>query len=161
MPAKPKSTKETRANNQASRSCIESTCSSFVRMFKPQFAGLVERGKKLQTIRPTPKRMPKSGDKISLRAWIGKPYRSKQRVLREAIIEEVVSIRIDERSLETNGVKWCYHGISLGMESFAERDGFQNWSEMVEWFRSTHGLPFEGVLIRWTNAELTHPESKP
>ena len=39
---------------------------SFVWMFKPQFAGLVERGEKLQTVRPPPKRMPKSGDKISL-----------------------------------------------------------------------------------------------
>ena len=42
--------------------------SSFVRMFKPQFAGLVERGENLQTVRPIPKRMPKPGDKISLRA---------------------------------------------------------------------------------------------
>lgn len=49
---------------------------NYVRMFKPQFAPLVESGKKLQTVRPTPKRMPKPGDKISLREWTGLPYRS-------------------------------------------------------------------------------------
>lgn len=33
-----------------------------VKMFKPEFAELVRNGKKLQTIRPTPKRMPEVGD---------------------------------------------------------------------------------------------------
>lgn len=50
---------------------------SFVRMFKPHFALLVESGAKAQTVRPTPKRMPKPGDRISLRCWSGAPYRSK------------------------------------------------------------------------------------
>jgi hypothetical protein len=39
---------------------------SFVKTFKPQFAPLVERGEKLQTVRPVPKRMPKPKDRISL-----------------------------------------------------------------------------------------------
>lgn len=43
----------------------------FVRMFKPQFAPMVENGTKLQTVRPRPKRMPKEGDAISLRCWTG------------------------------------------------------------------------------------------
>lgn len=35
---------------------------TFVRLFHPRFAGLVESGAKLQTVRPSPKRMPKPGD---------------------------------------------------------------------------------------------------
>ena len=42
-----------------------------VKLFKPQFSPLVESGLKLQTVRPTPKRMPKPGDRISLREWTG------------------------------------------------------------------------------------------
>jgi hypothetical protein len=31
-------------------------------------------------------------------------------------------------------------------------DGFSCWEEMRQWFQHQHGLPFSGVLIRWTNA---------
>jgi hypothetical protein len=119
--------------------------SSFVRMFKPQFAELVERGEKLQTVRPTPKRMPEPGDRISLRSWTGKPYRSKQRVLREAVITKTLPITISAL-----GCTLC--GLALhDEEAFARADGFANRLEMLQWFETTHGLPFEGVLICWTN----------
>src|SRR5262245_11304591 len=36
---------------------------NFVRMFKPQFAPMVESGQKCQTVRPTPKRIPHPGDR--------------------------------------------------------------------------------------------------
>jgi hypothetical protein len=126
-------------------------------MFKPQFAGLVERGEKLQTVRPIPKRMPKTGDRISLRAWEGKPYRSKQRVLREAVVTTAEPITISEKTLERGLSCWIYGGgRSLGMDHFAQADGFKDWRSLVEWFRKTHGLPFSGVLIRWTNGEWWH-----
>jgi len=38
-----------------------------VRLFKPQFAPKVASGEKRQTVRPTPKRIPYLGDRISLR----------------------------------------------------------------------------------------------
>ena len=127
--------------------------SSFVLMCKPQFAGPVERGEKLQTVRPTPKRMPKTGDKLSLRAWEGKPYRSKQRVLREAVVTTTEPITITETTLERGLSCWLYGGgRSMAMDHFAQADGFRDWPALVEWFRETHGLPFYGVLIRWTNA---------
>lgn len=123
---------------------------SFVRLFKPQFAALVESGEKRQTIRPTPKRMPMTGDKISLRAWTGKPYRSKQRVLREAIVSEVHPVRIDKVSFNLDGL-W----LSTDSENLlAKLDGFKDATEMRAWFAETHGLPFEGVLICWQNAEI-------
>ena len=31
----------------------------------------------------------------------------------------------------------------------ARLDGFSSVLEMAKWFEKTHGLPFEGVLIRW------------
>ncbi len=124
-------------------------CASFVRMFKPQFASMVEAGTKLQTVRPTPKRMPKAGDKISLRCWEGKPYRSKQRILREAIIKRVDLCEITESNVF---ISWTL----MDREPFALKDGFASWQELREWFRSTHGLPFVGVLISWHNDKLRH-----
>ena len=122
--------------------------SSFVRMFKPQFAGLVERGEKLQTVRPVPKRMPKTGDRISLRAWTGKPYRSKQRVLRESVITKVEKIKFTRlhRVQFEDGILTCDDEWK-----FAVADGFETPAAMFDWFAATHGLPFEGVLISWTN----------
>ena len=133
-------------------------------MFKPQFAPLVEAGRKLQTVRPTPKRMPKPGDKISLRAWTGKPYRSKQRVLMDTTITRVASFRMDYD--DRNGMAWWEFEVdgtpmdSVEAVQFAKSDGFASVPEMAEWFRSTHGLPFEGIVIHWHNAELMHPPTQ-
>ena len=33
--------------------------------------------------------------------------------------------------------------------AIAKADGFGSWEEMLDWFEKTHGLPFEGLLIRW------------
>lgn len=119
--------------------------STHVRMFKPQFAALVEAGTKRQTIRPVPKRMPVRFDKIDCRAWVGKPYRSKQRKLRLATINEVWPVTIDRTFF------WLGDMI-LATESadqMAVMDGFKDFAEMAAWFRETHGLPFKGILITW------------
>lgn len=132
-------------------------------MFKPQFAGLVERGEKTQTVRPTPKRMPKTGDRISLRAWSDKPYRSKQKLLAEGIITHVDRIEITDDGVtllpETNMAATLRVEIPRG--PFAVADGFSCWEEMRQWFEHQHGLPFSGVLIRWTNDQCppTHNET--
>jgi hypothetical protein len=118
-----------------------------VRMFKPQFAPLVEAGTKRQTIRPEPKRMPREGAPISLRAWLGAPYRSKQRVLKEATVTEVRTVKMDAAGV------CLYDGFAgyapADIEQFARADGFASWAEMRDWFQTQHGLPFRGVLIKW------------
>lgn|SRR6185295_7714726 len=114
-----------------------------VRMFKPQFAPLVEAGTKCQTVRPTPKRMPKAGDKISLRMWTGKPYRSQQRVLRESVITAVEPFDLDAMRLWKESDR----------DAFARADGFGDWPEMLQWFIKTHGYPFVGVTIKWHNKD--------
>ena len=126
--------------------------SSHVRLFKPQFAGLVARGEKLQTVRPTPQRMPAVGDSISLRTWRGLPYRSKQRVLRSATITRVAKIW-----LGWNGI--LVDGRHADPESFARADGFPDFITMHKWFLDTHGIPtdgWRGILICW-NAEVGSP----
>ena len=113
-------------------------------MFKPQFAALVESGAKQQTVRPTPKRLPKAGDRISLRMWTGKPYRSKQRILRDAMISEVASCEIYSSDVYVGG-------YPQPRDEFAVADGFANYEELCKWFQSVHGLPFSGILIKWSN----------
>lgn len=116
-----------------------------VKMFQPRFAPLVKSAIKRQTVRRLPKRerdMPEVGDRISAREWMGDPYRSKQRPLIEGVITEVepISIEYDYITVNTN---------SEPCESFAIADGFENFQEMVEWFRTNHKLPFDGILIKW------------
>lgn len=110
-------------------------------MFQPRFAELVERGEKLQTVRPTPKRMPEAGDRISLRTWTGKPYRSKQRILGEGMIVLVATCSIGSNMIICSRI--------VDPVEFARADGFATWLDMREWFKDRYGLPFTGILIRW------------
>jgi hypothetical protein len=123
--------------------------SNFVRMFQPRFAALVEAGRKRQTVRPVPRRMPRAGDTISLRAWSGKPYRSPQRVLAVAMITQVRSCEL--RALG-GPLQITLGGVVLDAdraEEFARADGFADLSEMHAWFLAQHGLPFAGIVIYW------------
>lgn len=129
-------------------------CSAFVRLFKPQFTGLVLSGEKCQTVRPVPKRMPKPGDRISLRCWTGKPYRSKQRVLRESEISQVEFVEIGRDRIVIAGRKLT----PAGEWAFARADGFNTPQDLIEWVNVTHGLPFIGVVICWQNAVISGGE---
>jgi hypothetical protein len=121
----------------------------FVRMFKPRFAPLVEAGTKLQTIRPVPKRMPRPGDTVSLRAWTGRPMWSKMRVLREARITGVSDILIARDRVWYGGLAPYKLTTTRDLNDFARDDGFKFWQDMVAWFEAEHGLPFKGILIAW------------
>lgn len=117
----------------------------FVRMFQPEFVPLVLSGRKRQTIRPTPKRMPAPGDRISLRVWMDRPYRSKQVVLWEATIIGVDPIQLGRWGATVNGrflEPWDLDELALA-------DGFDGWIGLRDWFSKIHGLPFSGILIRW------------
>ena len=115
-----------------------------VRMFKPQFATLVEAGTKRQTIRPVPKRTPKAGDIESWREWTGAPYRSKTRELAVVKLVSVYPVTVGWETMDIDG-----RTLTLGEEkALAERDGFKSPTEMRHWFKMIHGLPFTGILIR-------------
>lgn len=123
----------------------------FVKMFKPRFAELVRSGSKRQTIRPTPKRMPKAGDIVDCRQWSGLPYRSKQIRLGEFPVSEVGTVFLTERAFELhlNGRIFIGSKDTNMARDFAQADGFDWFGDMLEWFIENHGLPFGGILIKW------------
>jgi hypothetical protein len=111
-------------------------------MFQDRFAALVAKGTKRQTIRKTARC--KVGDTLSLRRWSGKPYRSKQAVLREAVVERVRDVEINHYDVFVDNER--FPGQHL-----AALDGFKDFEEMRDWFSTVHGLPFRGQLIQWSN----------
>lgn len=119
-----------------------------MRMFKPQFAALVVSGAKRQTIRPTPKRMPKVGDVESWREWSGLPYRSKQRELAQVRLTSVEEIIITSSEVVVNG--WILPSVSV--KKLALKDGFLGKTDFIGWFNYTHGLPFTGIIIEAEDA---------
>lgn len=132
----------------------------WVYCFQPRFAELVASGAKRQTIRGERKDglSPAPGDVLSLRAWVGLPYRSKQRLLRsEEVCVAVGTVEIGENfaKMDTPFDKEWYEQSMKNpaggceFEYLARADGFASFEEMRAWFREQHGLPFRGVLIRW------------
>lgn len=126
--------------------------------FKAQFADDVVAGKKRQTIRARRKdgRDPKPGDILFLYTGM----RTKAcRKLGEAVCKSVEPVRIERAApgappypIVGDNEEWWpgdKRNPSATELYFAQRDGFKNWEEMWRWFESVHGLPFEGLLIRW------------
>lgn len=112
--------------------------------FKKQFAPKVESGEKLQTIRAKRKdgRNPHVGDKLYLYAGL----RTKScRKIGEAVCTSVNQITIDDHGINIDGI-W----LSLQeRDKISQEDGFDDFSELIQWFRKEHGLPFEGLLYKW------------
>ena len=127
--------------------------------FQKQFADAVESGKKLQTIRAyrKDKRDPKPGDTLYLYTGM----RTKQcRKLGEVECKDVKHFALTVRGPSGNVNMTLNCGFAFGslsgggqfrsrMTRLARADGFASAEEMVKWFEKTHGLPFEGLLIRW------------
>lgn len=110
--------------------------------FQKRFAGVVQAGRKTQTIRASVRY--KVGAELQLYTGM----RTKQcRKLADAICTKISTIRISKKGIEVHGYtqKWG----TIGAELFAEHDGFKDSEEMLDWFDSTHGLPFNGYLIEW------------
>ena len=112
-------------------------------LFQPRFAEMVKAGTKTQTIRC--KARCKVGDKLSLRMWTGKPYRSKQETLKEVVCTGVYIVSVELFGYQVNGGEYD----SVSPDEFAQADGFKDFGEMALWFGITHGLPFSGELITW------------
>jgi len=117
--------------------------------FKQRFAPLVESGAKRQTIRAMRKdgRDPAPGD--VLHHYTG--MRTKAcRKLREEVCTsaEPIGILTDGRVLlvDGNGVRFL---DPMAIGELAEADGFCSVGEFYDFFNKTHGLPFNGLLIKW------------
>jgi len=122
--------------------------------FKKQFADDVEYGTKRQTVRAERKdnRHAKPGDNLQLFTGM----RTKGcRKLRDAICSRVQKIRIEATEMFIDGERLQAGSGNQFADpdnfdnDFAKADGFDEFMDMSEWFSDTHGLPFEGVLIKW------------
>ena len=132
--------------------------------FQSRFAPLIASGEKNQTIRAYRKdgRDPKPGDPLYL--WTG--CRTKDaRKIGETICSSVTHVVITRHGIGFRGESGEFEvlmidgpldqeGVPL-CEFEAMSDGFSCFEEMVDWFEKTHGLPFNGLLIKW--AQLSVP----
>jgi hypothetical protein len=115
--------------------------------YREQFAEMVESGSKHQTIRAMRKRPFKVGDQLYHYTGL----RTKAcRKLCKSECREVHDLQIDVLgSLFVDGVEIN----QVFRECLAWDDGFRrpcfSWYEMLAFFKTTHGLPFSGQLIKW------------
>lgn len=128
--------------------------------FMKRFAEDVEEGRKLQTIRKLRKdgRVPcKPGDRLQLYTGMRSPS---CRLLHEATCSSILQI-----SIQTDGAiflsaveKGVLSSVQRGgwapldtdhMNELARADGFEDPAGLIEFFSETHGLPFDGYLIKW------------
>lgn len=111
--------------------------------FQKQFADLVEKGIKKQTIRAYRKRPFKIGDKLYLYTGM---RTKKCKNLGEVKCKGVYHFRINEF-----GLFFINGKLLMGKDQFlfALQDGFSSTLEMIDWFDKNHGLPFKGQLIIW------------
>jgi len=127
--------------------------------FQKRFADDVEGGHKRQTIRAPRRdgRHAKVGDKLQL--YTGMRTTS-CRKLRDAVCHDTCTVIIEADKI------WTFQPLELhtDLEAWAQRDGFESWAEMHDFFEQTHGLPFTGVLIAWlvppAERKATHPKKE-
>ena len=120
--------------------------------FRPEFAALVESGVKRQTIRKRRKdgRDPQPFDRLYLYTGL----RTKNaRKLGEAWCRSVEPVRIRKiRGATSIRLKRRRKWVELELDEaqrLARADGLESLLAFRQWFERVHGLPFEGLLIRW------------
>lgn len=112
--------------------------------FKKEFAEKVESGLKRQTIRKTRK----DGKRpvVGTTAYLYAGMRTKNcKKLGEHVIKSVHNISIKMSGVYIDNV----HITSNPLIKLAQLDGFDSYTAMFDFFFKTHGLPFEGHLIKW------------
>lgn len=117
-------------------------------MIQERFVKSVLDGVKTGTIRKTARC--EAGDLVSIRRWVGKPYRSQQELVANMEVLEVLPVRIMRLAAAVRKPFQLIHPDDL-----AEMEGFKSWPEMVGWFDETHGLPFDGFWIRWGGIKIS------
>lgn len=122
-------------------------------MFQPRFVEPIQSGRKRQTIRPPRKRPIKIGERLSLRVWKSKAYRSPQ--IEFATGKAVATLPIE---ITEDGIRFGIGELikeRRRLDAFAVSDGFECWPHMRDFLRSRfdYGLPFTGVLIQWEDSK--------
>lgn len=121
--------------------------------FQARFAPMVERGEKRQTIRAVGKRRHAHvGEPVQL--YTGMRTKACRKLIEpDPVCVERYDIRLTDLGLEFWDVRGDLHFSAMSPRLFANRDGFRDFDEMLEFFEGAHGLPFQGVLIGWELAQ--------
>ncbi|WP_432736509.1 hypothetical protein [Maridesulfovibrio sp. FT414] len=116
--------------------------------FKDEFAGKVESGMKRQTIRAHRKRHARPGERLQLYSRMRRkdcrklvhpdPQCVSVEPIHISMVDGTLAVQVNGRDLDED---W--------RTDLARADGFESDQEMGLFFKSAHGLPFSGVLIRW------------
>ena len=121
--------------------------------FQNRFAEDVRTGAKRQTIRAKRKVRPEPGQ--TAHCFTGMRTRQCERLGGWPIVE-VADVVICRGIPRSGGVLFIQGAMVLTieeLEQFAKNDGFDSWAEMLDWFKTNHGLPFYGDLIAWSFGE--------
>lgn len=79
---------------------------------------------------------------LSIRQWVGKPYRSKQREITQLTAKDGIGIQkvvLTQSEWDENGEP-CFGywfeigGVEMDIDAIARNDGFANTIDFVEWF---------------------------
>lgn len=125
--------------------------------FKSEFVELIDGGEKLRTIRQVRKASnPERGKPLQL--YTGMRTKACEKI-RDVTCTRVRPVEIDHMGVTLDGRK-LYAGDSPAYQGgpdaeqydgdFARADGFDNFTNMVEFFEKQYGLPFKGQLIEWS-----------
>jgi hypothetical protein len=125
--------------------------------FKPEFVDLIDGGEKTRTIRRVRKAgNPTRGDVMQL--YTGLRTKDCEKI-RDVTCTRVRPVRIDHIGIKLDGfLLWtgdapAYQGGPDPEHyegDFVRADGFDSFSDMVDFFEKQYGLPFEGQLIEWS-----------
>lgn len=116
-------------------------------IFKKRFAEAVETNKQTCALIPRRKRAWKVGDKLYLQMRV---RMNNVRTLGEAILTKVSTVTITEDSLTyEHPDRPLTLKAKHGPDRLAQNCGFPNFTEMINWYRDAHGLPFTGDLLKW------------
>ena len=112
------------------------------------FKAKIQLGTKKQTIRAVRKHPIGEGESLYL--W-WKQRTPERESLGKVICKSVETVWIYEYSLVIANANDDRRSIRAekDLHNFAIADGFDNWGELVAFFKTTHKLPFKGVLIKW------------
>jgi len=118
--------------------------------FSPQFAGMVEVGRKKQTIRE--KARAKPGDMLQL--YVGQRTKECRR-LGWALCRDVIPLALTKRGVEfefdTPVERWQ-------SDEVARLDGFESYAEMWSWFSGRYKKDrFTGHIIQWDQIDPDVP----
>jgi hypothetical protein len=123
-------------------------------MFAPRFHAPVRSGAKSQTIREERERDPVApGEELSLRRWVGKPYRSRHEELVPGgvVCRAVRPVKVVTDPAARSVRVWLDYSPLLreDLRQFIAADGFESAEDMFNYYLSAGVKLREGVVIAW------------